>query len=65
MYILFNKELERVLKHPKDGVWTSESYEEAQELLVAAKEYAKAIGVPEVGENLIIMEINNETEQKI
>ncbi len=58
MYTLYNRELNRFLKHPKDGIWASENLEEAQELLKAAQDYVKAIGVPEISDKLGIMEIN-------
>lgn len=58
MYTLFNKELQRFLKHPSDGVWASESIEEAQDLLEAAKQYCRAIGVPEIADQLTVVEIS-------
>jgi hypothetical protein len=61
MYTLFNRELQRFLKHPTDGIWASDDYKEAQELLEAAKQYVKAIGVPEIADHLIVMEINADT----
>lgn len=60
MYTLYNKELNRFLKHPKDGIWASDSLEEAQELLKSAQEYVKAIGVPELVDKLTIIEVNME-----
>jgi len=58
MYTLYNKEINRFLRHPKDGVWASEDLEDAQVLLESAQEYVKAIGVPELADKLTIMEIN-------
>jgi hypothetical protein len=58
MYTLFNKELNRFLKHPVDGVWATENIEEAQELLEAAKQYVTAVGIPELVDKLTIMEIS-------
>jgi hypothetical protein len=57
MYTLYNRELNRFLKHPKDGIWASDNLEEAQMLLQAAQDYVKAIGVPEIASKLTIMEI--------
>jgi hypothetical protein len=66
MYTLYNKMLGRFLKHPKDGVWASDSEEEAQELLTSAKEYVKAVGIPEMAEELTVVEISMEKfEEKI
>lgn len=59
-YVLYNKELQRYLKHPKDGVWASQSLEEAQDLLDAAKAYVKAVGVPELADNLTILEVESD-----
>jgi len=64
MYTLFNRELNRYLTHPKDGIWASDDLEEAQELLEAAKQYVVAIGVPELADQLTIMEISMETEEE-
>lgn len=58
MYTLYNTELKRFLKHPKDGVWASDSREEADALLESAKEYVRAIGVPEIATKLTILEIS-------
>ena len=58
MYTLYNRELNRFLKHPKDGIWASENLEEAQKLLEAAQEYVKSVGVPEIADKLTIMEIS-------
>ena len=60
MFTLFNKELKRFLKHPKDGLWASENNEEAQELLKFAKEYVVAIGYPEISDQLTIVEISSD-----
>lgn len=60
MYTLFNKELNRFLKHPKDGVWATDNFEAAEKLLEAAKEYVRAIGMPEIVDYITIMEINTE-----
>jgi hypothetical protein len=57
MYTLYNKELNRFLKHPKDGIWASEDYEEAQTLLESAREYVKSVGVPEIADKLVVVEI--------
>jgi hypothetical protein len=62
MYTLYNKELQRFLKHPKDGIWATNDLQEAEELLIAAKEYVAAVGIPEVAECLTIMEISTEEE---
>ncbi len=58
MYTLYNKELNRFLKHPRDGIWASEDLEEAQKLLDSARQYVVAIGVPELADRLTIMEIS-------
>ena len=58
MYTLYNRELNRFLKHPKDGVWASEDLQEAEKLLQCAREYVKAIGVPEIADKLTIMEVS-------
>lgn len=60
MYTLYNKELNRFLKHPKDGIWASDNLEEAQILLKSAQDYVKAIGVPELADKITIIEINME-----
>lgn len=57
MYTLFNRELNKFLKHPKDGVWATDSFEDAQKILEAAKQYCAAVGIPEVADQLTIMEI--------
>lgn len=57
MYTLFNKELNRFLKHPKDGIWASEILEEAQELLKCARDYVVSLGKPELADKITIMEI--------
>lgn len=61
MYTLFNKELNRFLKHPKDGIWATDNLDEAQELLKSAQNYVKAIGIPEIAEKLVVMEISEKT----
>lgn len=60
MYTLYNKELNRFLKHPKDGIWASDNLEEAQILLKSAQDYVKAIGIPELADKITIIEINME-----
>lgn len=64
MYTLFNKELNRFLKHPKDGVWATESFEDAEKLLEAAKEYVRAVGMPEIADYITILEVNVEQLQE-
>lgn len=64
MFALYNKELKRFLKHPKDGIWASDNIEEAQILLKSAQDYVKSVGVPEIVDYLTIIEISLE-EQKI
>lgn len=64
MYTLFNKELNRFLKHPKDGVWATESFEDAEKLLESAKEYVRAVGMPEIADYITILEINVEQLQE-
>lgn len=60
MYTLFNKELNRFLKHPKDGVWATDNFEEAERLLESAKEYVRAVGMPEMADYITILEISTE-----
>lgn len=60
MYVLYNKELNRFLKHPKDGIWASDNFQEAQDLLKSAQEYVKAVGVPELVDKLTVVEISME-----
>jgi hypothetical protein len=57
MYALYNRELKRFLKHPKDGIWASESFDDAEKVLNSAKQYVAAIGVPEIADHLTIMEV--------
>jgi hypothetical protein len=64
VYTLFNKELNRFLKHPKDGVWATESFEDAEKLLEAAKEYVRAVGMPEIADYITILEVNVEQLQE-
>jgi hypothetical protein len=65
MFVLYNKELNRFLKHPKDGIWASDNKEEAQKLLEVAQQYVRAIGVPELADSLIILEISMENMEQI
>jgi len=60
MFVLYNKELKRFLKHPKDGIWASEDIEEAQNMLQSAQEYVKVIGFPEIADYLTVMEISTD-----
>lgn len=64
MFTLYNRELKRFLKHPKDGIWATESFEDAEKILAAAKEYVVAIGVPEIADHLSIMEVGMDMVQE-
>ena len=60
-YALYNKHLEKNLTHPNVGVWYTDDYESAKEMLSFCHEYVEAIGGESMLDNFVI--INAETDE--
>jgi hypothetical protein len=56
IYALYNKDLEKKLTHPRLGVWYTDDYDEAQEMLADCHEYLEAIGGKDLISNFVIID---------
>lgn len=61
MYTLFNEREKRYLKHPRVGLWFTPDKHEAENMLSAAKQYVKAIGMPDLANHFSIVEISEDS----
>jgi hypothetical protein len=55
-YSLYNKRLDRKLKHPKIGIWYSNDLKEAEEMLKACKGYLDSSGLSDFKDNFVIID---------
>jgi len=55
-YSLYNKRLDRKLKHPKIGIWYSNDFDEAKKMLEACMEYLEASGLSDFKEDFVILD---------
>lgn len=44
-YAIFNSERSVLFEHPRYGVWSTEDYSEAQEMLAAIRDYMRSVGL--------------------
>lgn len=62
-FTLYNKHLDRKLMHPRYGLWCTQDLKEAEEMLIACKEYLQASNVPEAEfDNFVIWDIERNKE---
>lgn len=58
-YTLFNIKDNKQLKHPKKGVWRTDSRQEAEESLLDLYDYLFAVGMGHLKENFAVVEIKD------
>jgi hypothetical protein len=63
-YTLLNKSNDKYLKHPKVGLWYTDNIEEAESMLVAAKDYLKAMKLDTLMEQITIEEVGEQNDNK-
>lgn len=56
LFTLFNKSTNKPLKIPHIGTWTTNSQEEAEEMLDACLEYLDAINAKNLKDDIIIID---------
>lgn len=61
-YKLHNRSIGVDLKHPKFGLWDTNSLSEAQEMKDACIEYLRAIGLDDLIESIIIKNVETNEE---
>jgi hypothetical protein len=55
-YSLYNKRLDRKLKHPKIGIWYSNDLKEAEEMLEACNGYLDSSGLADFKKDFVIID---------
>lgn len=59
-YTLYNKKLDRQLVHPKIGLWFTNNYQEAEEMLQSCHEYVDAMNMSFLKDNFQIVELTED-----
>lgn len=59
-YTLFNASTNTKLKHPRVGLWFTNSLPEAREMLEACYKYLDAVNIPSMKEHIVIQDADTE-----
>lgn len=64
-YTLYNKRLDRLLHHPKIGLWYTPDINEACSMLEACRSYVQTLGVDSYDEDFVIVDAKTGEEIKL
>ena len=64
-YVLYNAIMEKYLRHPRIGLWYTDKKEEAEDMLIAAKQCVTAEGLDFLNKGITILEMSEESIKEI
>lgn len=64
-FTLYNKRLNRQLRHPQIGLWYTTDFNEACDMLKACKEYVCTLGQPGYDSDFVIVDAETDEEIKL